>query len=83
MLQVALSALGRVNRIFRGLDVRTDVGHREALVFFTGARRAFSEVLLHGIECQLSSAVQADIFAGANFLPGFYLLCQVYHQTGI
>jgi hypothetical protein len=56
-LNVALTALWRVLDIFGGLDVRSDMCHREALVLFTGAGRTFSEVLFALVECEFFSAI--------------------------
>jgi len=67
-LHVAFAAFWRVLGIIRRLDIRPDMGHREALVLFTGAGRAFSEVLLALVESQFLSTVNTHIFAGADFL---------------
>jgi hypothetical protein len=56
-LNVALTAFWRVLYVIRSLDVRADVGHREALVLFTGAGGTFSEVLFALVECEFLSAV--------------------------
>jgi hypothetical protein len=79
----ALAAFGRVFCIFRRLDVRADVSHRETLVLCTGAGRAFPEILLALVEGQFFSAVNADIFARPDGLAcavGF-LFGQTKHQT--
>lgn len=80
-LLVALTPLGRVYRIFRGLDIRTDVGHREALVLLTGALRTLPQVLLHLVERHLPAAVDAYILPRTDFLSGFCFLGQFDHQT--
>ena len=67
-LDVAFSAFWRVLDIIRGLDIRTDVRHREALVLFTGTGRAFPEILFALVESEFLSAIDADIFAGPDFL---------------
>ena len=67
---VALAAFGRVFDILRGLDVRPDVRHGEALVLFAGTGRAFAEILLARIKRHLFSAVDTDIFTGTDFLAG-------------
>ena len=56
-LYVALAAFWRVLDIVRSLDVRADVGHREALVFFTGAGRTFSQILFTLVESKFLSAI--------------------------
>jgi hypothetical protein len=67
-LQVAFAAFWRVFRIFRGLDIRSDMSHREALVLFAGTGRAFAQILFALVKGQLFSAVNTHIFAGADFL---------------
>lgn len=79
-LLVALATFRWVPRILRSLDVRTDVGHRETLVLFTGALRTFPEVLLSCIEFHFLSTVDADIPSGAYLLSGFCFLGQFNHQ---
>jgi len=54
--------------ICRGLDIRPDVGHRETLVLFAGAGRAFAEVLFALVKGELFSAIDTDVFAGPDFL---------------
>jgi hypothetical protein len=56
-LQVAFAAFWRVLYIFRGFDIRADMGHRKALVLRTRARGTFSEVLFALIECEFLSAI--------------------------
>jgi len=82
-LQVALAPLGRVHCIFRGLDVRTDVGHREALILFTGTLGTLPQVLFHLIERHLPAAVDAYILPRTDFLSGFCFLGQFDHQIQI
>ena len=79
----ALPAFWRVLCIFRGLDIRPDVCHRETLVFGTGTGRALPEVLLALVESKFLSAVNTDIFARAHFLPctESLLFGQMYHQN--
>jgi hypothetical protein len=67
-LNVAFSAFWRVLDIFRGLDIRADVCHREALVLFAGTGRTFPEILFALVECEFLTAIDADIFAGPDFL---------------
>jgi len=81
VLQVALSTLRRVLYIFRCLDVRADVGHREAQVMLTGTMRALPEILLDCIKYHFLSAVQADELSRAYLVAGFRFLGQFYHQT--
>jgi len=70
MSDVAFTPFGRVFDILRGLDVRADMRHREALVLFAGTGRAFAQVLLALVKHKLFSTVNANIFARANFLAG-------------
>ena len=82
-LLVALAPLRGIHCVFRRLDIRTDVVHREALVLFTGALRTLPQVLLRLIERHLPAAVDADILAWTDFLSGFCFLGQFDHQTQI
>ena len=79
----ALPAFWRVLGIFRGLYIRPDVGHRETLVFGTGAGRALPEVLLALVESKFLSAIETDVFARAHFLPCTVglLFGQMIHQN--
>jgi hypothetical protein len=56
-LYVALAALWRVLHIVRRLDVRADVGHGEALVFFTGAGRTFPKILFTLVKSKFLPAI--------------------------
>lgn len=67
-LLVAFTAFWRVLCILRSLDVRADMCHREALVLFAGAGGTFPEVLFALVECEFLSAINAHIFARADFL---------------
>jgi hypothetical protein len=80
---VTLAAFWRVLYIFRSLDVRADMGHREALVLFAGAGRTFPEVLFALVECKFLSAIYADILAGPDFLSCSVrrIFGQIIHQT--
>jgi hypothetical protein len=69
-LLVTLSAFGRVPGIRRGLDVRADVSHRETLVLFAGAGRAFPEILFTLIQRQFLSTIDTYVFSRADFLSG-------------
>jgi hypothetical protein len=64
----ALAPFWRVLGICRGLDIWPDVGHRETLVLFTGTGRAFPEVLFALVKGSFFSAVDANVFAGSDFL---------------
>jgi hypothetical protein len=46
-LQVAFAAFWRVLYIFRGFDIRADMGHRKALVLLARALRTLPEVLFN------------------------------------
>jgi hypothetical protein len=80
---VALAPLWGVRRVFRGLDVRTDMMHREALILFTGTLRTLPQVLLRFIERHLPAAVYADVLSRTDFLSGFNLFGQFDHQFQI
>ena len=82
-LNVALTAFWWILDILRSLDVRSDMRHREALVFFTGAGRAFPEILFTLVQGKFLSAINAHIFARADFLSrGVRLLfSQLIHQN--
>lgn len=67
-LYVAFAAFWRVLDIIRGLDIRANVGHWEALVLFAGTGGTFPEILFALVECEFFSAIDADIFAGPDFL---------------
>lgn len=82
-LQVTLTPLRGVHRIFWGLYVRTDMVHREALILFTSALRTLPEILLGLVKRHLPAAVDADILAGTDFLSGFCFLGQFDHQIQI
>jgi len=45
-LLVALATFWWIPGILRGLDIRPDMRHREALVLFAGTGGTFSEILL-------------------------------------
>ena len=68
--------------ILRRLDVRADVRHREACVFFARAGGTFPEILLALVQGKFFSAINAHIFASAHFLScGVRLLfSQLIHQ---
>ena len=67
-LLVAFTAFWRVLCICRRLYVRADVRHREALVFFAGTGGTFPEILLALVQSEFLSAINAHIFARADFL---------------
>jgi len=67
-------------RIFRGFYIRTNVCHRETLVFFACTVWAFSQVLLDGVEFVFMTAIQADILSRTDLLSSFYFFWQFYHQ---
>jgi len=79
-LLVTLAPLWGVHRIFRGLDIRTDVVHREALILFTGTLGTFPQILLGLIECHLPTAIDAYVLARTDLLSGFCFLGQFNHQ---
>jgi len=80
---VALTAFWRILCICRCLYVRTDMGHREALVLFAGAGGTFPEVLFALVECEFLATVDAYIFSGSDFLSCVVRLIfgQTIHQT--
>jgi hypothetical protein len=82
-LLVAFTAFWGIFCILRSLDVRADVRHGEALVFFASAGGTFSEILFALVECKFLSAINAHIFARADFLSrGVRLLfSQLIHQN--
>ena len=82
-LEVTFPAFGRVLCILRSLDVRADVGHREALVLFACAGRTLPEILLTLVKGVFLSAVEAHVLSRADFLScGVGLLFgQSNHQT--
>jgi hypothetical protein len=82
-LLVAFTAFWRIFSILRSLDVRADVRHGEALVFFAGTGGTFPEILFALIQCKFLSAIDAHIFARADFLSrGISLLfSQLIHQN--
>jgi hypothetical protein len=82
-LLVAFATFWRVTGILRSLDVRADVRHWETLVFCTGAGRTFPEILLALVQRKFLSAINAHIFARADFLSrGVRLLfSQLIHQN--
>jgi hypothetical protein len=82
-LLIAFTTFGRVFGILRSLDIRADVCHREALVFFTGAGRTFPEILLTLVQGKFLSAINTHIFSRADFLSrGVRLLfSQLNHQN--
>jgi len=82
-LLVAITAFWRILCILRSLDVRADVRHGEALVFFAGTGRTFPEILLALVQRKFLSAINAHIFARADFLSrGVRLLfSQLIHQN--
>jgi hypothetical protein len=81
VLLVTHPTLWRVFCIIRCLDIRPDVCHREALVFFACTLRAFPEILFGSIQFILLSTVKAYILARPDFLSGFsYFFGQLNHQ---
>ena len=82
-LLVAFPAFWRVPGVLRRLDVRADMRHREALVFFAGAGGTFPEILFALVQRKFFSAINAHIFARADFLSrGVRLLfSQMIHQN--
>ncbi len=82
-LLVAFTAFWRIFSILRSLDIRADVRHGEALVFFAGAGGTFPEILFALVQCKFLSAINAHIFARADFLSrGVRLLfSQLIHQN--
>ena len=82
-LLIAFTTFGRVSGILRSLDIRADMCHREALVFFTGAGRTFPEILLTLVQGKFLSAINTHIFSCADFLScGVCLLfSQLIHQN--
>jgi hypothetical protein len=82
-LLIAFATFGRVSGILRSLDIRADVRHREALVFFAGAGRTFPEILLALVQGKFLSAINTHIFSRADFLScGVRLLfSQLIHQN--
>jgi hypothetical protein len=82
-LLVAFATFWRMFGILRRFDIRADVCHGEALVFFAGAGGTFPEILLALVQCKFFSAINAHIFARADFLSrGVRLLfSQLIHQN--
>jgi len=82
-LLVAFSAFWRIFCILRSLDIRTDMRHGEALVFFAGTGGTFPEILLALVQRKFFSAINADIFARADFLSRGVgpLFSQLTHQN--
>src|SRR5208337_3319599 len=76
---------GRVLGIFRSLDIRPDMGHRETLVLLAGAGRAFTEILLALVECKLLATVDTHVFSRPDFLACRirFLFGQIHHQTSL
>jgi len=83
ILHVAFPAFWRVFCVLRCLDIRTDMRHREALVFFTGTCRTFPEILFTFVKSKLLSAIETNIFARADFLSRAVRLLfgQTIHQN--
>ena len=82
-LHVAFPAFWRILCVLRCLDIRTDMRHREALVFFAGTGGTFPEILLTLVQRKFFSAINTHIFSRADFLPrGVRLLfSQLIHQN--
>jgi hypothetical protein len=82
-LLVAFATFWWIFSILRCLDVRADVRHWEALIFFAGARRTFSEILFALVQRKLLSTINAHIFTSAYFLSCCIRLLfgQLIHQN--
>jgi hypothetical protein len=82
-LQFALPPFWRIFYVFRRFYIRTYMRHREALVFFTGTRGTFPEILFALIKSELFSAIKTNIFARADFLSCVvrFLFGQMIHQN--
>ena len=82
-LLVTLPTFWRIFRVLRCLYIRTDMRHREALVFFTGTSRTFPEILFALVKSEFLSAIKTNIFARADFLSRIVrlLFCQTIHQN--
>ena len=78
-----LPRFGGIFGILRSLDIRSDMRHGEALVFFTGAGGTFPEILFTFIQRKFLSTINAHIFSRADFLSrGVRLLfSQLIHQN--
>jgi predicted Rossmann-fold nucleotide-binding protein len=82
-LLVAFTAFWRIFSILRSLDIRADVRHGEALVFFAGAGGTFPEILFTLVQGKFFSAVNAHIFSRADLLSRSVrlLFSQLIHQN--
>jgi len=82
-LLVAFTAFRRISCILRSFDVRSDMRHGEALVFFTSAGGTFPEILLAFIQRKFLSAIKAHIFSSRDFLSRRVrlLFSQLNHQN--
>lgn len=78
-LLVALAPLGGIYHIIWSLDIWTNMGHRDALILFTGALRALPQILLHIVKRHLPTTIDADVLTRTNFLSNFCFLCQFNH----
>jgi hypothetical protein len=80
-----LAAFGRVFCILGSFDVRSDMSHREALVFLAGTGRALAEILLALVKRELLAAVDTHVLSRPDLLACRIRLLfgQIYHQTSL
>ncbi len=60
-LLVAFATFWWIFGIFRRLDIRTDMRHGEALVFFAGAGGTFPEILLALVQCKCADFLSRGV----------------------
>ncbi len=65
---VALSTFRGVHHIFGGLDIRSDVVHREALVFLAGTGRTLPQVLFCSIQRVFLATVNANVLSRSDLV---------------